>query len=176
MKVFLQAWLPRLAPGWVEGQHFLLVPHEGKSDLDRSVPMKLKAWREPGAQFVIVRDNDGADCTDTKAKVLRQIAGTGRKAFVRLVCQELEGWYLADEVALREAYPSYGAVAERLARRFPDPDTCLKPSAELEREIEEFQKQDAARRLGSRVDPERTRSASCRLFARTVIGIAAKAA
>jgi hypothetical protein len=91
----------------------------------------------------------------------------------RLICQELEGWYLADEVALAEAYPSHAKVAERLARRFPDPDACQKPSAELEREIDEFQKQDGARRIGSRLDVNRSRSASCRLFAETVRSIAA---
>jgi hypothetical protein len=176
MKVFLQAWLPRIVPGWLEGTDFLLVPHEGKSDLDRSVPVKLKAWREPGTRFVIVRDNDGADCISTKKRLLELIAGTGRTAVVRLICQELEGWNLADEVALRGAYPTHVKAVERFARRFPDPDACRKPSVELGRDIDEFQKQDAARRLGARLDAARSRSASCRLFARTVKSLAAVAA
>jgi hypothetical protein len=85
MKVFLQTWLPRIVPGWEEGANFLLVPHEGKSDLDRSVPVKLKAWREPGTRFVIVRDNDGADCIATKRRLLGLVSGTGRTAVIRLI-------------------------------------------------------------------------------------------
>ena len=61
MRVLLDAWLPRLFPGWVDGEHFQCVPHEGKSDLDRSIPRKLAAWRIPGDRFVIVRDNDNTD-------------------------------------------------------------------------------------------------------------------
>ncbi len=54
MKHLLDALLPRLAPG----MDFLCVPHEGKNDLECSIPRKLMAWNEPGTRFVIVRDND----------------------------------------------------------------------------------------------------------------------
>ena len=62
MKRLLEGLLPRLMPGLVAGHHFVCVPHEGKSDLDRSIPRKLSAWQIPGDRFVVVRDNDGADC------------------------------------------------------------------------------------------------------------------
>ena len=58
MRVLLDAWLPRLFPGWAAGEHFLCIAHEGKSDLDRSIPRKLVAWGIPQDRFVIVRDND----------------------------------------------------------------------------------------------------------------------
>jgi hypothetical protein len=53
MKLLLDALLPRLMPGWVAEQHFKCVPHQGKSDLDISVPRKLSKWRIPGDRFVI---------------------------------------------------------------------------------------------------------------------------
>lgn len=173
MKVFLAECLPRWVPGWREGEHFLLIKHEGKSDLDRSIPIKLKAWREPGVRFVILRDNDGATCTEVKGRLLDLCADSGRAAKVRLVCQELEGWYLADEMALREAYPAHEKAIRRLSKRFSDPDRCQKPSVELARAVPEFQKQDAARRLGLRLAPDRSRSSSCRVFSRTVAALAA---
>lgn len=74
MRVLLDDWLPRLFPGWVDGQQFLCIPHEGKSDLDRSIARKLAAWRIPGDHFVVLRDNDGADCIAVKkslASVMR---------------------------------------------------------------------------------------------------------
>lgn len=172
MKVFLAELLPRLVPAWKEDEHFLLVKHSGKSDLDRSIPIKLKAWREPGVRFVIVRDNDGADCLAAKTRLAGLCAGTGREAVIRLICQELEGWYLGDEQALLHAYPGNEKAIRKLTKRFADPDCCLKPSVELEREIPEFQKQDAARRLGSRLIPARGLSTSCRVFAETVVNLA----
>lgn len=45
MKELLEGLLPRLFPGLP----FLCIPHEGKRDLERSIPRKLRAWREPGA-------------------------------------------------------------------------------------------------------------------------------
>ncbi len=164
MKVFLREFLPRLIPGWREEEHFLLVPHEGKSDLDKSIARKLSAWREPGARFVIVRDNDGADCTALKARLLGLCQGAPRQVLVRLVCQELEAWYLAQAQALADAYPSKARAIKRLVDRYADPDTCAKPSRELARVIPEFQKQDAARRLGRQLAVDDTRSASFRVF------------
>jgi hypothetical protein len=164
MKTFLLEFLPRLFRGWRHGEDFLLVPHEGKSDLEKSIARKLKAWREPNAKFVIVRDNDGADCQTLKVRLLRLCQQAARQALVRLVCQELESWHLADVSALKEAYPQHGRAIARLIARFPNPDDCPKPSRELRRAVPEFQKQDAARRMGRLVSPERTCSASFRVF------------
>jgi hypothetical protein len=54
MKVLLDQMLPRLLPEL----SFLCVAHDGKHDLEKSVPRKLRAWREPGVRFVVIRDND----------------------------------------------------------------------------------------------------------------------
>ena len=48
MKILLEALIPRLVPSLP----FLCVPHEGKQDLEKSIPRKLRAWREPGVRFV----------------------------------------------------------------------------------------------------------------------------
>lgn len=169
MKAFLEEFLPRLVPGWRHGEDFLLVPHEGKSDLDKSMPRKIKAWREPGARFVVVRDNDGADCSALKARLLQTCAESSRPVMVRLVCQELEAWYLASPEALQIAYPSCHGSIRKLAQRFPDPDVCIKPSMELNRLIPEFQKRDAARRMGRLLEPDGSRSASFRIFVAGVL-------
>jgi hypothetical protein len=68
MKSLLEGLLPRLFPGWIEREHFLCIAHQGKSDLDASIPRKLKAWQFPDDRFVIVRDNDNADCISMKSK------------------------------------------------------------------------------------------------------------
>jgi hypothetical protein len=121
-KYLLDGLLPRLMPGWVAGQHFLCVPHEGKSDLDRSLPRKLAAWRVPGDRFVVLRDNDAAVCEDVKARLTRLCADSGRAdTLVRLVCQELEGWYLGDLDALAQAFGIHARVRRRCASDSPIP-------------------------------------------------------
>ncbi len=67
MKALLEKLLPRV----VQDLPFLCVPHEGKADLEKSAPRKIRAWREPGVRFVIVRDQNGGDCRAVKSRLLR---------------------------------------------------------------------------------------------------------
>lgn len=176
MKSLLEALLPRLFPGWEAGMHFLCVPHQGKSDLDLSIPRKLSAWRIPGDRFVIVRDNDNADCAQIKARLLRLCAQNGRSdTLVRLVCQELEGWYLGDLESLAAAYGSDKLNSPALRKRFKTPDEWQKPSVELERLIPEFQKGSGARLMGQWLSASRcNRSKSYQVFLEGVTRMAAE--
>src|SRR5205807_10542595 len=97
MKVLLEGLLPRFVPCLP----FLCVPHEGKQDLERSLPRKLRVWREPGVRFVVVHDNDGGDCRALKARLAGLCDATGcQDTLVRIACQELEAWYLGEPRAL----------------------------------------------------------------------------
>jgi hypothetical protein len=165
MKILLEGLLPRLFPGLVVSEHFLCVPHEGKTDLDRSIPIKLKAWREPGVRFVIVRDNDNVSCVDLKARLSKMCADAGRPdTLVRLVCQELESWYLGDVEALAAAFPDLTSTKPALRKRFVDPDRWQKPSVELKHVVPGFQKLSGARSMSALLSIRDNRSASCRAF------------
>lgn len=165
MKGLLEALLPRVFPGWVVGQHFLCLPHEGKSDLDRSIPRKLSAWRIQGDRFVGVRDNDNADCVDLKRRLAAMCAGHGRPdTLIRLVCQELEAWYLGDLKALAVAFDAPKADTPALRKRFDDPDSWQKPSVEVRRLVPAFQKGSGARVMGRHLSIEGNASASFRAF------------
>ena len=63
--VLLHGLLPRLFPNLP----FLCIPHEGKQDLEKSIPRKLRAWREAGVHFCVIRDNDQGDCHELKRKL-----------------------------------------------------------------------------------------------------------
>lgn len=175
MRVLLEEWLPRFLPGLVRNQHFLCIPHEGKSDLDRSIPRKLAAWRIPGDRFVIVRDNDGADCLDIKARLRALCAQAGRPdALIRLVCQELESWYLGDLAALAAAFDAPRVDSPAHGKRFADPDSWQKPSVEVKRMIPQFQKIQGARAMASCLSVGSNRSRSFQVFAEGVCRIAAE--
>ncbi|MBW5285407.1 DUF4276 family protein [Burkholderia gladioli] len=148
MAALLNVLLPRLIPDWEAEIDFLCIPHEGKSDLDRSIPRKLQGWREPGARFVIVRDNDNADCVAVKKRIKILCNKSGRPdTLVRLVCQELESWYVGDLVALASAYPDIEVNTVRHRKRFAKPDSLNKPSVELKSAVPSFQKLSGARAI-----------------------------
>lgn len=164
MKILLEGLLPRWFPGWVPNEHFKCIPHQGKSDLDTSVPRKLRAWQIPGDRFVVVRDNDNTDCKALKKRLAMLCAANGRSdTLVRLVCQELEAWYLGDleMAALAFEEPRLNSPGHR--KRFADPDAWQKPSAELARLAPSFQKGSGARRMAALLrEAEHNRSTSFR--------------
>lgn len=156
MKALLAMLLPRLLPD----AKVQLVAHQGKADLDRSMPTKLRAYAGQDVQFVILRDTDGADCRALKRRLSALCAANGQPdTLVRLVCQELEAWYLGDLAALFDAY-DLKATANNAQAKYRDPDAISKPSAEVKRLVPAFQKTDGARRMGARLDCRSNRSVS----------------
>jgi len=164
MRILLDDWLPRLFPEWRPGLHFLCITHQGKNDLEKSIPKKLKAWRNPHDQFVIVRDNDGADCHKIKSQLKNLCRQSGtREVLIRLVCQELESWYLGDLTALAQAFGE-NIDTPKIRKRFAKPDDFLKPSKELKRLLPDFQKISGARLVAQHLAVERNTSHSLHVF------------
>lgn len=145
MKVLLEGLLPRLFPGLP----FLCIPHEGKQDLEKSIPRKLRAWREPGARFCIVRDNDNADCRGVRQRLI-ELCGQGNRpdSLVRIACQELEAWYFGDPQAIARAYGRDELLGIGGQAKYREPDSMVTPSRMLAELVPEFQKVSGARRLG----------------------------
>lgn len=167
MRYFLEEFLPRILP---EGVHFRLIAHEGKRDLDKSIPRKLRAWREPGARFVILRDQDSGDCEKIKEQLTSLCEEAGRPdVLVRIACRELEAWYVADLRAVDEVFNTK-LSRKQDSRKYREPDRLGSPSAELVHLVPGFGKTSAARLLGSRLDPSNERSKS---FASFVSGVLA---
>lgn len=175
MKALLDGLLPRLFPGWEPDKNFKCVPHQGKSDLDASVPRKLNAWRIPGDRFVIVRDNDNINCVDLKRRYLKICHAAGRpETLVRLVCQELESWYIGDLCAMAEAFADPKLDTPALRKRFVNPDDWEKPSTEVKRMIPGFQKISGARAMSECLRAEGNRSRSFKVFVDGVRRVAAE--
>ena len=102
MKAMLDIMLPKILPEAVE---FRCIPHEGKHDLEKSIPRKLKAWQTPDTYFVIVRDKDSADCKEVKQRLTDLCVKAGRSdSVVRIACHEMESWFLGDLAALGQAF------------------------------------------------------------------------
>ena len=157
MKFLLEGLLPRIFPDMM----FLCIAHEGKSDLAKSIPRKLRAWREPGVRFVVLQDKDQSDCVTLKQKLVTLCADAGRPdTLVRIVCHELEAWYLGEPDALAEAFGDERLRSIGRRARFRDPDSVQQPSRALKDLVPEFQRVNGARRISDFLSRERNTSTS----------------
>lgn len=164
-RTLLEGLLPRFLPAL----RFQCISHEGKQDLEKSIVRKLRAWKEPGVHFVVLRDNDGGDCHALKARLLG-LCKEGRRSdsTVRIACQELEAWYLGDCEALAGAFGQDELRNLHARERFRDPDAIAQPSRALEELIPSFQKVSGARSMARHLSPGANRSRSFNVFLEAV--------
>jgi hypothetical protein len=169
MKAFLEGLLPNLAPALP----FHCVAFEGKSDLRKNAARKIRGWREPGARFVVLVDQDHDDCKRLKSELVSTVAsaGGGSEVTVRIVCRSLESWLLGDlnAVATHPTFAGRGVSSSQA--KFRDPDALANASEELGKLLgqKRLQKVEAARILGAVFQADRATSTSFRVFAATVM-------
>ncbi len=170
-KDFLEGLLPRLLP---EGWHFRCLSFEGKQDLEKRMGRTLRAWQNPEARFVVLRDQDSGDCRVIKAGLLERCRAAGKAdVLVRIACRELEAWVLGDLQAFAQEFAVPAAAKAVRNAKYRDPDLLGSPVQELRRFAHDYQKRDGARRMGSRLVPERNASASFRVFCAGIVKVVA---
>lgn len=154
--------VPKLVPKCITCR---FIPHEGRSDLEKSIPRKLKAWRMPGVRFVVVRDKDSGDCHVVKDKLL-ELCRKGRRpdTLVRIVCHHLESWYLGDLAAVETAFGVNGIARRQSKRKFSDPDALANAEQELRRLVPEYQNINGSRRIAPHLNLESNHSHSFNVF------------
>jgi hypothetical protein len=165
-KVLVQALLPRL----VEAKHPVrYVVFEGKQDMDRQLERKLRAYVNPDARFLVLRDKDSSNCHEVKKRLsdICTLAGK-RKVTIRIACHEIESWYLADMEALGLAYPRNLAHHQN-KKKFRKPDDLANPVEEVRRLVPEYQKVEGSRRMGKVLDIGNTRSRSFFHFTQAIL-------
>ncbi len=168
MRYFLEEFLPRILPS---GVYFRLIAHEGKQDLDKSIPRKLRAWRDPEARFVILRDQDSGDCKRIKERLASMCQEAGKPdVLIRIACRELEAWYIADLRAVDEVFGTKLSLKQD-KQKFRDPDRLGSPANELIQLVPGFGKTSGARQLGPKLDPANCRSKSFASFVNGVLGL-----
>ena len=161
MQVFLNIFLSRIYPDL----KFVCVPHNGKSHLDRNIVHTLRNWRTPGDRFVIVRDNDGGDCYELKERLRELCRQGGREdTLIRIVCQELEAWYLGEPDAIADAFGDERLRNIGRQAAYRNPDSRPKPSSDMEKLMPGFSKSPGARRMAQHLTRENNRSHSFAVF------------
>lgn len=160
MKEVLDIILPQILPPDI---CYKTIPHSGKSDLQESIPHKLKAWRQADIKFVIVQDQDSADCRDVKSKLQELTKPYQREVLIRIACRELESWYFGDLNAVSLAYGK-DVRALKLKSKFRNPDNIGNPKDELRKLFPKHQQLDGARRIAAYMDIENNTSTSFNYF------------
>ncbi len=164
MGITLRELFPKLFPEFLEFQHWILIHHKGKSDLESSFPKKMREWRKPDDRFIILRDNDGSNCSNLKQQLKTRVPETSPEFLIRIVCQELESWFIGDLDAVGEAYPNAKrhSAYKGLMRRNPDE---LTNASELIKELTGTRaKLIRAAEIAKKMTPDRNRSASFNVF------------
>ena len=149
MKAVLDLILPKILPPNVS---FQTISHNGKSDLRKSIPIKLRGWSEPDVQFIIVHDQDSSDCFQLKQHLSALCNPYGRNVLVRIACRELESWYFGDLKAVSLAY-NQNLVPLSEKRKYRIPDAIENPKEELKRLVPKHQQISGARMIASHMDP-----------------------
>ena len=161
-KDLLQGLMPRLLPDGPE-IHYLVF--EGKQDLEKQLVRKLRGWSRPESAFVVLLDQDAADCKVVKDRLRALADESGRKPIlVRVACRELEAWCVGDWQAVGEAFNKPQLKAQSNKESFRDPDRLVRPVESLRNFVPDYQKRDGARRLGPLLDFSRNQSTSFRVF------------
>ncbi|CAK0747669.1 DUF4276 family protein [uncultured Gammaproteobacteria bacterium] len=161
IKVFLDKALPRFFPT----MDFLCIPHQGKQDLEKSLPRKLKGWTYPEDRFVVIRDKDRDDCVGLKQSLVTLCAKAGRPdTLVRIACHELEAWYIGDPAGMATAFASPALAAIAKKKKFRNPDIIQKPSLEIKILYPGFQKIRGARSVADHLSYTRNNSKSFRIL------------
>jgi len=131
MKRFLEVFLEKFCPDLNKK----IIPHEGKSDLKKSIPQKLQAFSNDNTKFIILIDQDNCDCMELKEEIVKKCSVIQRSDYtVRIVCHELESWYLGDLFAIGNAF-NKKLIGYSNKAKFRNPDKLCNAKEELRKHI-----------------------------------------
>ena len=179
--------LPELVPKMMGGGVTVnLIAHQGKPDLLKRLPDRLRgyrAWIPQDFRIVVLLDEDREDCRELKAQMEEAArkagfttasapgSGGGFTLLNRVAVEELEAWFLGDVAALQRVFPKIPkSLGQRV--RFRDPDAVPGGTWEaLERELQRVgyyktgaPKIELARSVARHMAPRRNRSRSFHVF------------
>jgi len=171
-KVF-DVLLPKMLP---EDVFFQVYPHQGKQDLEKALKTSLPTISKiPGSKVLITIDQDSEDCLDVKNNIQELVNGNCHCEYmIRILCKELESWFLGDLEAIGQAYPRFKPEQYQNKAEIRNVDRITTPNKYLLRVIPEYSHRDSlpkltvAELISPFLEPSRNRSRS---FSNTISAI-----
>ncbi|RKZ88641.1 MAG: hypothetical protein DRR19_12305 [Candidatus Parabeggiatoa sp. nov. 1] len=162
MSEVLSILLPRLLPPQVD---FRLIYHNGKQELEKAIPYILRRWQAPHIHFVIARDQNSDDCVKLKQRLKQLCQKAGQPdALIRIVCHELESWFLGDLTAVEKAFNLKGLAKQQDKKKYRDPDRLANAAEELQKLVKNYKKLSGACAIAPHLDLTNNRSHSFQVF------------
>jgi hypothetical protein len=138
IKNVFEVVLPQILP---QNVRFRILVHQGKNDLEKALAEKIVSLSKiDGAKILITIDQDANDCKELKQKLIEIINDNCSCNYkIRIVCKELESWFLGDLPAIEKAFPRFKSISFRKKAQLKNVDKVKgKPSDFLIRIIPEF--------------------------------------
>jgi hypothetical protein len=159
-EIMLEGILPQILP---EGIGYRCVVFEGKQDLEKRLPKRLRGWRQhiEETKFIVLRDQDSADCRLIKQRLIEICREAGRpETLVRIACRELESFYLGDLAAVGQAFDKANLGKQQKGKKFRNPDMLSNPVQELQKLVPDYQKLSGSRKIASQMKIDANKSES----------------
>ena len=158
-EIMLEGILPHILPKGVE---YKCVVFEGKQDLEKRLPKRLRGWQHiEETKFIVLRDQDSADCHLIKQRLVEICQKAGRpETLVRIACRELESFYLGDLAAVGQAFDKANLGKQQKGKKFRDPDLLSNPIQELQKLVSDYQKLSGSRKIASHMKIDANKSES----------------
>jgi hypothetical protein len=182
-----------LVPRLVNNVTYGVYSHQGKHDLLRRLPDRLRAYARflpSDWRIVVVVDRDDDDCHKLKSRLdecavraglttRTAVGGASCQVVNRVAIEELEAWYFGDWQAVVRAYPRVPREVPRRSR-YRDPDAICGGTWEaLERILRRsgyfsggLRKTEAAQSIVARMEPDSNSSHSFRAFRDAILEMA----
>jgi len=172
MEALLKVLLPKILPqGWTIGINVFVRPHQGKTDLQNSIPNKFRAFSHGNQKtgFLILQDQDAADCRELKSNLVELCEQNNKNNScpfkVRIVCHELEAWYLGDPKAIEKVFPhKFKSEQYKHKRICKSPDTIITPKAQLKKIVGTYPQISTATQIAKQMDFASNQSDSFKQF------------
>ncbi len=129
--------LPKILPPNV---FFRVYPHQGKQDLENALKKTIPSISNiPNSLILITRDKDNIDCKELKNEIIAILNNRCNCPYkIRIVCHELESWFLGDLGAVQMAYPRFKKEHHANKADIKNVDGIQKPSLYLLKIIPEY--------------------------------------
>lgn len=166
IKNVLEEILPKIISHEV---HFICISHQGKQDLAKSILTKIQAFKKfsPATKFIIVHDQDSHDCKTLKAELLEICQNAGQaNVMIRIICHELESWFLGDLNAVEKAYnlKPNSLSRQQNNNKYRDPDRLNSAKQELKNLVSEYYEGTHSKKIAPHLSLTDNKSRSFQIF------------
>jgi len=166
MKRMLENLLPRMNLRF----EIELFACNGKVNFKERMHIILEKYYDQNAFFIIMRDKDNDNCIELKNKLRDKIKDIGRPFRVRIVCRELESWYLAQPDAIKKAFTDADLKPSKTnkGKVFKEPEKYGAKEFMDYINQKQITKVKWAEQMGTKLEPDSSQSHSFHVFIQTL--------